>query len=415
MKKHDSKSYKEHLRSTKPEYTLVSKFTNSQSVHTFRHKICGLVFEDIPARIRSLIYICPVCKDKPRNSTYDTKSYKDHLKETDPEYLLVSKEYSTWNHLHNFKHKTCGLVFSVKPCRLRTHKVPCPNCRLIGGTSGVNTHESFTVDLATRWNGEYALVDEYESLTAKQKYLHSVCGVEFNISAGRMRKTKVPCPKCRGIVKGSQYTPEQYQVLLDEQHNGDYILLSAYTQNKDQHKYKHMLCGTEFSATAYHVRKQDVPCPVCCPEGYGIAKRRRIVVGGREFRVQGKENIALPYIWKRLACDINDILYHKRDMPVLKYTFKKEEHRYYPDFFLPSKNVLIEVKDIGSLGLSNRRSRFFGKDVFSRNCEKIRTATDAGFTIHLVLVVGKTVKTLPKGWFKWDKVKLMKWVTANCY
>jgi hypothetical protein len=40
----------------------------------------------------------------------------------------------------------------------------------------------------------------------------------------------------------------------------------------------------------------------------------------------------------------DDILYRKVDMPKIMYNFEDKERRYYPDFYIKSENLIIEVK-----------------------------------------------------------------------
>jgi hypothetical protein len=40
----------------------------------------------------------------------------------------------------------------------------------------------------------------------------------------------------------------------------------------------------------------------------------------------------------------DDILYRKIDMPKIMYVFEDKEKRYYPDFYIKSENLIVEVK-----------------------------------------------------------------------
>jgi hypothetical protein len=40
----------------------------------------------------------------------------------------------------------------------------------------------------------------------------------------------------------------------------------------------------------------------------------------------------------------NEILVAKKDIPEIYYEFETSTHRYYPDFFIPKDNLVIEIK-----------------------------------------------------------------------
>jgi len=63
---------------------------------------------------------------------------------------------------------------------------------------------------------------------------------------------------------------------------------------------------------------------------------------GNIIRIQGYEYIALDELVKIYKED--DILTNRRDMPKIKYILNGKEKRYYPDIWIKSKNIIIEVK-----------------------------------------------------------------------
>lgn len=340
------------------------------------------------------------------------RSYKEYLRDNKPDYRLVSK-FSSVSKLCTFRHKSCGTEFEVRPNKFRSQLIPCPECRLVGGTNKVSTEESYSSFLESRWNGEYSLVSDFTCLTDKHEFVHNTCGTRFVSHPINLRKRRVPCPECQGIIKGTQYTTDEYKELLFRKHEGNYILLSdEYVDGKTLHLYKHTQCGTEFMSFPYKLRRKPIPCSECSSHGPGVAKRVRFFLGGQEFQLQGKEPTALPYVWKKVRCGIEELLTRKKDMPILWYRFKRDAHRYYPDVYIKSKNLLVEVKDMASLGFG-KRSAFFGKDVFRRNCEKFLSAVAAGFEIKLVVVVYDKCITLPDDWYSYKKSELLSWIKLH--
>jgi hypothetical protein len=66
---------------------------------------------------------------------------------------------------------------------------------------------------------------------------------------------------------------------------------------------------------------------------------------GKMVKIQGYEDIVLEKLLRKY--DENDILIQRTEMPELWYIDDNGKyHRYFPDFYIPSKNLVIEVKSI---------------------------------------------------------------------
>ncbi len=65
---------------------------------------------------------------------------------------------------------------------------------------------------------------------------------------------------------------------------------------------------------------------------------------GKIIRIQGYEDVALDDLLK--TYNETHIFTSRNDMPNIKYLFKKKLRSYYPDIWIPSKNLLIEIKSI---------------------------------------------------------------------
>lgn len=63
---------------------------------------------------------------------------------------------------------------------------------------------------------------------------------------------------------------------------------------------------------------------------------------GKTITLQGFEPQAYYDLLRKYKED--DILSSKKDMPIIKYFFKGKERLYYPDFYIPKHNLIIEVK-----------------------------------------------------------------------
>jgi len=68
-----------------------------------------------------------------------------------------------------------------------------------------------------------------------------------------------------------------------------------------------------------------------------------ILPSGKQIKLQGYEPKAFDELLNKYNED--DILYKKSDMPEIWYhTSDTKKHRYYPDFYIPKDNLIVEVK-----------------------------------------------------------------------
>lgn len=65
---------------------------------------------------------------------------------------------------------------------------------------------------------------------------------------------------------------------------------------------------------------------------------------GKKVRCQGYEPLALDILHKKY--DEADIVTSKKDVPEIWYEFEENTHRYFPDIFVKSKNLIVEVKSV---------------------------------------------------------------------
>jgi len=93
---------------------------------------------------------------------------------------------------------------------------------------------------------------------------------------------------------------------------------------------------------------------------------------GRQSRLQGYEYIVLNELEQK-GYTFDDIKTSKSDMPKIWYNGEdNKKHRYYPDFFIPQQNIIIEVKSPYTLNYN-----------YSTNMLKAKAALDMGFDFKL--------------------------------
>lgn len=91
---------------------------------------------------------------------------------------------------------------------------------------------------------------------------------------------------------------------------------------------------------------------------------------GKIIKIQGYENFFLDEYLKHNK--EHTILTSKKDMPEIWYEEKGIKHRYYPDFFIPSTNTIIEVKSI-----------YTWEKYKTKNILKLNAAKNLGFNVEL--------------------------------
>ena len=63
---------------------------------------------------------------------------------------------------------------------------------------------------------------------------------------------------------------------------------------------------------------------------------------GKSIQIQGYENLALDLLIKKY--NDNEIINRRINMPCIFFEHKKKVCRYFPDFYIPKDNLIIEVK-----------------------------------------------------------------------
>lgn len=107
--------------------------------------------------------------------------------------------------------------------------------------------------------------------------------------------------------------------------------------------------------------------------------RKEHVAFGKTFLVQGAENQALEFLEASAMSDLSDITNLAVHMPTISYFWGNKNRKYFPDFYIPSKNMFIEVKSAYTIT----------RDV-ERNNLKFAAVTNSGFNFCLLVQVGRT-------------------------
>jgi hypothetical protein len=103
-------------------------------------------------------------------------------------------------------------------------------------------------------------------------------------------------------------------------------------------------------------------------------KYKNVLVDGKKFKVQGYE----PFFLKDLdsfGLTVADVIV---PAPPIRYKIGKRWHTYYPDFYIPKSNTMVEIKSPYTMAKNKRK-----------NTAKWSWARMSGYTMLVLVYDGK--------------------------
>ena len=368
---------------------------------------CGLIFiVDIYKLTRK--YSPKKCKCEYIKTGTKLRSNKDWQIQLDSRY--GKEEYSILKSFSN-RHKlilhSCGLNFEVKDIGglLRTN--PYTRCPCLNHKRSKLTKEIHNRDIL-KWRGP-----DFECLEFDAKdlctYIHHPCGHTWQTTCNSFKLSK-HCPQCNAEVKRKEKQREIRNKIKDLYSN-DYKVLE-YLENERGHldriKVRHN-CGHEYIVTYRLLTYRGTgKCPECF--GYGIGSPKEVEVDGKSYRCMGFEPYTLKKILRKWP-DIDVITSLDPRQKEIRYNFEGKRKYYKPDFYIPSKKIIIEVKSLATAGLIHPRYEFFLASSFERLQAKARQCTRLGYKFILHLYNGRKngklqLLSMPNNWKYMTKEKV---------
>jgi len=218
----------------------------------------------------------------------------------------------------------------------------------------------FNETMKEKYGCEWAQQNEDILNTTKRNNIKKF-GVENPMMDSKIvNKAKQTCLKKYGFTSYSQTTESKMsQVEYSQKMFGsDYYFTSNKFRQHNLEKFgvEHVMHNPEIaeksSKNAYRMKKYTWKT-------------------GEISLVQGYEPIVLRELEEVGYCYC-DVLTAPTDMPEIWYNFCLEEHRYYPDIYIPKENTLIEVKSEWTLDLHKEK-----------NEAKFKAVKDLGFNFRL--------------------------------
>lgn len=156
--------------------------------------------------------------------------------------------------------------------------------------------------------------------------------------------------------------------------------------------------GKTFSSLYGALASGATPCPFCQPRG----RRKSVTIHGREMLTRGYEHHALPLLLadKRRKLTINDVISDNdrhQDFPRFKYSQQGVHHTYTPDFYVPKRELIVEVKSTYTAGLLDMGR--FDASHWKRLIAKRKAVVQEGYTFKLMLMADDGSEIgLPTNW-----------------
>lgn len=309
------------------------------------------------------------------------------------EYKLLG-EYIGTAIMHHFRH-ICGLEFEARPDTMirvgGRRKCPCQQKSL----------RCWVPQIYQQRLAEKGLFELVELGKSKSKLKHPECGKTFKVETNYGLILKhCPCCQSRMHTKIENNKIKFLQALQDK-FQGDYQLIGDYTSNIQDTLFQHK-CGHQFEARPYDLLKKigRHRCYKCYPKGQAV--RKNIIIAGRQFRLMGYEPLVLGKLVAKYG--VKNVVAEPNPVPTFRYKFQGKWRTYTPDFYIPSSNLIIEVKSTATLGLETNR---FGKSLLELTRAKRKKVLKSGYRFRVIVFDRRENQLkLPKDWYNMTREEL---------
>ncbi len=156
-------------------------------------------------------------------------------------------------------------------------------------------------------------------------------------------------------------------------------------------------------------------CPLCARLRLGTVQEFRLY--DRVFTIDSNaEAQALVYLVDEKGIDEMELVVRgdvgyftvNYNLPTDKKTRRKR--KYYPDFFIPSLNRIIEVKSVATLGLIDAKCYGTPDSLFHMTVAKARACVALGYNFTLVIFNDQGARVhLPVNWYEYSLKELINW------
>jgi hypothetical protein len=331
-----------------------------------------------------------------------SNEYAEKLKAAQPT-LLCLEAYKGAREIHKFKCTVCKntweLTASAVVCSRYKDRPACKFCRADKrgyAQKPKRTHDEFMqIFKAHNMHLKFKVLSQFTGARESIKAKCLACGLIFYPKASGFMYGKSGCPHCN-LQGKARFTG---QAIVDKIKYMTTIKFEELpTDMKTPCKVSCKTCGNIWMAKPLNLdKKRKYACTVCAKLNTGY-KRKEVKFNNKTYQLQGYEPLALPIIAKTHGKFIK----HGKDVPRFIYDNTK---RYYPDFYMPKHNTIVEVKSNYTLA---------GRKAWYLNLKKKRKAVvAAGYKFDLIVFNIKEKQIpLPVNWhlLKYDEIKPLLWL-----
>lgn len=184
------------------EYTVVGKYTHSNTKVELLHNTCNRTFQVLSGSFVSSGSRCPHCKfDKKRKT--QSQFVKDVFGLTGDEYTVLGQYVNATTDIE-VTHNLCNKTFMTTPSKF-LKGTRCIYC----SSTAKKTTEKYKQEVFDLFGSEYEVLGEYTSSHGKLLMKHNECAYEWYVDASHFTSYKAGCPKCsRGKSKGENLISE---------------------------------------------------------------------------------------------------------------------------------------------------------------------------------------------------------------
>lgn len=266
------------------------------------------------------------------------------------------------------------------------------------------THQEYLALVRQKYGPDLIVLEQYVNITTKIKHKCTNCGdvrerMPMLVISSKTRADRLIC--CYQKRSTDSYVSEL------EARKSTLRPLEEYRGRLKKIMHVCLACKSERKMLPNHII-QGHGCFVCAKEkqSHGYFKKKKVIVDGISYNLQGFEPQALTYMLGRGAKAKYIVSEICEGKPVLKYRFEGKERTFIPDFFHSSKNRIVEVKSKWTLGLTKKPG-----GPFKCNAAKAKAAINAGYDfLMLVMCKDGSRIELPEGWYNMSKNRVIRLV-----
>jgi len=367
-----NKQFKKELKRVLPNLTPLEKYTTNNTKILVRC-VCGVEKKIVPSTLLMGMFRCD-CWIKPEIKKYHGNKIK----------FLGRVDYNENKHMGRFKCRVCGNkwithIYSV------AEGVGCPRCaRKAAGISNRLSDSEILTRLETKYGDTIKFFGRSKKDPSLCKLKCVICGYKWTTHSKYLFQTG--CLKCSQKVPSNKRSDKQIQVKLDKVYKGKVKFLGRSEEDSLYGIFECTQCNRNWEAFIGSTLAGH-GCVNCSK--YNL---KPFKLGGKVVHLQGYEPQALKWLRDNTNLKPEDVVAGDVDkIPMITYfdTQQKKLRNYYPDFYIPKENTVVEVK-----------SDFTFLDGLRNLKDKKEGVEDSGYQFSLMVMNHDNNRfRVPDNWF----------------